>query len=167
MGKPESHLHWSRGFIFPPHVTSIILERGILLYQELNKLSNAHLREIPAPHVWNKGGTPSEGNNSLLVLQRSELLHAPIRISRKATLPGLESLSLIRQVLEQLWHNHHSEKGCFYCMDEPPGATTRFLGYISCMACMSHLYWRTIMTIINIGMFLKSNWVVFPIFSIF
>ena len=114
--------------------------------------------------MWNKGVTPSKGNDSLLVLERSKLLHAPIRITGKGTLPGLESLSLIQRVLEQLRHNHHSEKGCFYCMGEPPGEATRFIGYISCMACMSPLYWRTITAII-IGMFLKSSWVVFPIFS--
>ena len=63
-----------------------------------------------------------------------------MRISVKGTLLGLEILSLIRQVLEQLQHNHHSEKGHFYCMGEAPGAATCFLGYTSCMACMSHLY---------------------------
>ena len=125
---------------------------------------NAHLREILTPHVWNKGITPLEGNNSLLVLERLKLLHVAIRISGKGTLPGLEGLNLIRQVLEQLRHNHHSEKGRFYCMGKSPGAATHFLGYISCMACISHLYWRTVTAII-IGMFLKSSWVIFPIFS--
>ena len=95
---------------------------------------------MQAPRMVDKGVTPSEGNNSLLVLERSEVLHASTRIFGKGTLPGLESLSLIQQVLEQLRHNHHSKKGRFYCMGEPPRAATRFLGYISYIACMSHLY---------------------------
>ena len=66
-----------------------------------------------------------------------------MRISVKGTLLGLEILSLIRQVLEQLQHNHQSEKGRLYCMGEPPRAATRFeaiaLAWHACLFYIAEL----------------------------
>ena len=122
--------------------------------------------------MWKREGvTHLEENNSLAAKKGVKLLHVSTRIFRKTILQDLESLNIIRQVLQQIQEDHQPKRSVFPFISELPRTSNTFwklqLMHVFYIRENHHCYkyWYVATILLNLISYFISIFVIFGVFG--